>query len=303
MELSFNPYFAFGWSVLCGFFMSMGAGGGGILAGIGHISVLGITDANMIKVVNQILEFTSRVISVPLYHRQRRMVWSLAVAYGLGAPFGAIAGSWFSQAYLSNMAAYRQVFGALVVLVAARVLYEGWAKSAARNTGLRRAREASDRVQRNLQGAIGPQSNGPAMEYPRMIAFGWRKLTVRFADHAFDFNPMLAAGGGFAIAFVGATLGVGGGFLVTPFMASVLLFPMYLVVGTSLVALMVPLLVSVGTYLLLRVQVDWWLVLIEVPGVVLGSFAGPLLNRYMNEQALKTFVAVVLLAIGAYYIA
>ena len=67
--------------------------------------------------------------------------------------------------------------------------------------------------------------------------------------------------------------------------------------------LIVPLLVSVGTYLLLRVQVDWWLVLIEVPGVVLGSFAGPLLNRYMNEQALKTFVAVVLLAIGAYYIA
>ena len=68
--VGFNPLLAFGWSVLCGFIMSMGAGGGGILAGVGHISVLGIADANMIKVVNQILEFSSRLVSVPLYYKQ-----------------------------------------------------------------------------------------------------------------------------------------------------------------------------------------------------------------------------------------
>jgi len=94
--VEFNPYLAFGWCVLCGFLMSMGAGGGGILAGIGHLSILGVADANMIKVVNQILEFTSRLVSVPLYHRQGRLVWRLALNFGLGAAFGAIAGSWVS---------------------------------------------------------------------------------------------------------------------------------------------------------------------------------------------------------------
>ncbi len=82
LELGFNPFLAFGWCVLCGFLMSMGAGGGGILAGVGHISILGIGDPNMIKVVNQILEFSSRLVSVPLYHRQQRLVWSLALTFG-----------------------------------------------------------------------------------------------------------------------------------------------------------------------------------------------------------------------------
>jgi uncharacterized membrane protein YfcA len=278
MEADLNLTLAFAWCVLAGFFMSMGAGGGGILAGIGHISIIGVTDPNMIKVVNQILEFASRIVSVPLYHRQQRLVWSLALSFGVGAPVGAVAGSWFSKAYLSDMALYRPVFGLLVALVAARVLYEGWFRT--------RGREAA--------GEGGP---------PRTVQLGWRRARVRFRGREFDFNPCAAAVGGFAISFVGSMMGVGGGFLVTPFMASVLLFPMYLVVGTGLVALMIPLTVSVLTYLALQVQVDWRLVAVEVPGVLAGSFLGPALNRYMNEKVLKTFVALVLLVIGVYYLA
>lgn len=303
MEFSFNPYLAFGWSVLAGFFMSMGAGGGGILAGIGHISILGISDANMIKVVNQILEFASRVVSVPLYHRQKRLVWSLAVSYGFGAPLGAIAGSWFSSTYLSSMNVYRPLFGTLIVLVAARVLYEAWSKVAQNNQALKKARETSDRAQQQHMTQKGTSTKTTTLiASPSVVCLSWGRITVRFASEDFDFNPLTAMVGGFSIAFVGSTLGVGGGFLVTPFMASVLLFPMYLVVGTSLVALMVPLMVSVLTYLLLSVDVDWWLVGIEVPGVLVGSFLGPTLNRYMNEKALRIFVATVLLAIGTYYL-
>jgi uncharacterized membrane protein YfcA len=274
MDLAFNPWLAFGWCVLAGFMMSMGAGGGGILAGVGHISILGIGDANMIKVVNQILEFSSRLVSVPLYHRQQRLVWSLALTFGAGAPLGAIAGSWISASSLSNMALYRAVFGLLIVLVAARTLWEGLT---------RRAR-------------------AQVVDRPRTVAYGWRAFRVRFGGEHFGFDPWTAALGGFCISFVGSLLGVGGGFLVTPFMASVLLFPMYLVVGTSLVALMIPLTVSVLTYLALEVGVDWKLVAVEVPGILVGASIGPALNRYLNEKALKTFVAAVLLAIGIYYV-
>ncbi len=278
MELGFNPYLAFGWCVLAGFIMSMGAGGGGILAGIGHISLLGMGDPNAIKVVNQILEFSSRIVSVPLYHRQKRLVWSLALSFGIGAPIGAVAGSWCSKNFLSDMALYRPAFGVLVVLVAARVLYEGWVRKANRT---------------------GPRGGQHA---PRAVRLGWREIELSFGGEHFRFDPMAAALGGFVISFVGSALGVGGGFLVTPFMATMLLFPMYLVVGTGLVALMIPLTVSVLTYMALHVGVDWRLVAVEVPGILAGSFLGPLLNRHMNEKALKTFVAVVLLAIGIYYV-
>ncbi len=291
---------AFGWCTLAGFLMSMGAGGGGILVGIGHISVLGVGDPNMIKVVNQLLELSSRVISVPLYHRQRRLVWSLALSYGIGAPIGAVAGSWISKSYLSDMSVYKTAFGVLVAFVALRVLYEGWAKAALQHAGRRRAREISERVLRRLRGSRSADRS--ADDRPRTVQWSWSRARVRFAGEDFQFSPGAAAAGGFAIAFVGSIFGVGGGFLVTPFMASLLLFPMYLVVGTSLVALMIPLAVSVLSYLALKVHVDWSLVATEVPGILVGSVLGPALNRYFNEKALKTFVAIVLLAIGLYYI-
>lgn len=303
MALDFNPYLAFGWSMMAGFIMAMGAGGGGILAGIGHISVLGIGDPNMIKVVNQILEFASRIFSVPMYHRQKRLLWPLAISFGIGAPIGAVVGSWFSARYLDDMSVYKPVFGILVALVAARVLYEGWAKRAAKNEGLNKANAASDRIREAYDSNKNPgDTSRTRILAPRVLQISWRRVTMDCAGEVFTFNPAAAAGGGFVISFVGSTIGVGGGFLVAPFMASILLFPMFLVVGTALVALMVPLAVSVMTYVLLQVNVDWYLVAIEVPGIVLGSFVGPMVNRRMNERALKTFVAVILVAIGIYYI-
>lgn len=300
MSLGFDPYLAFGWSVLAGFFMSMGAGGGGILAGIGHISILGIVDANTIKVVNQILEFASRIVSVPLYHRQKRLVWSVAISFAIGAPIGAILGSWLSKNAMSDMASYRSAFGILIALVATRVLYESWGRKAMNHAGRRKATAASERAARNARASPAGLNRNAA---PRSTLRTWNEVQVRFGGEQFDFSPLAAAAGGFAISFVGSAFGVGGGFLVTPFMASILLLPMYLVVGTSLVVLIIPLAVSVGTYVLLHVDVDWSLVAVEVPGVLLGSFLGPWLNRFMNEKVLKTFVAFVLLGIGLYYIA
>jgi uncharacterized membrane protein YfcA len=292
---------AFGWCTLAGFLMSMGGGGGGILIGVGHISIVGVADPNMIKAVNQMMEFVSRIFSVPLYQRQGRIVWSLALSFGLGAPLGAIGGSWISERYLADMSLYRQVFGLLVAFVAARILYEGWAKAALKNIGLRRARDASERVHSRVRASGSTRPS--ASDHARTISSTLQLVRVRFGGEQFDFKPLAAAAGGFAISFIAALVGVGGGFLVTPFMASVLLFPMYLVVGTSLVALMIPLAVSVATYIALRVQIDWALVGTEIPGIVAGSLLGPVLNSYFNEKALKTFVAVVLLGIGIYYLA
>jgi uncharacterized membrane protein YfcA len=291
---------AFGWCVLAGFLMSMGGGGGGILVGVGHISILGVADPNMIKVVNQILEFCSRVVSVPLYYRQRRLVWSVALAYGIGAPIGAICGSALSKSYLASMSIYRPAFGVLVALVAARVLYEGWAKALLQHIGHRRAHEASERVSKKAR--FSGFASLDSDDAPRTVQRTWTTIRIRFGGENFDFNPWVAAGGGFCISLVCSLFGVGGGFLVTPFLASVLLFPMYLVVGTSLIALMLPLAMSVATYLMLRVHVDWALVATEIPGVLVGSFLGPALNHYFNERILKTFIAAVLFATGVYYI-
>jgi uncharacterized membrane protein YfcA len=291
---------AFGWCIVAGFLMSMGGGGGGILIGVGHISILGVTDANMIKVVNQILELSSRLVSVPVYYRQRRIAWSVALAYGIGAPIGAISGSWLSKSYLANMAAYRPAFGVLVALVAARVLYEGWAKALVQHVDHRRAREASERVGNRVR-VSGFASLRPD-DAPHTVRWSWRRIGVGFGGETFELNPWTASVGGACISLVGSLFGVAGGFLATPFLASALLLPMYIVVGTSIAALTVPLVISVIAYVALGVHIDWALVAAEIPGVLIGSLIGPALNQYFNEKALKTFVAAILLATGLYYV-
>ncbi len=295
MELAFNPWLAFGWSIFAGFLMAMGAGGGGILAGIGHISILGIGDPNMIKAVNQILELTSRLFSVPLYLRQKRLIWSLAIAFGIGAPLGAISGSWASKTYLSDMGDYQMAFGLLVLLVAGRTIFEALSPPAKRSPRLQQAFEISEQAQ-------SERACDPKAARPRLQSISLLRIRLRIGSNDVGFNPLAAAAGGFAISFVGAMLGVGGGFLVTPFMASLLLFPMFFVAGTALVALMVPLAASVLTYIYLNVDIDWLLVAIELPGIAIGSILGPTINRRVNERFLRLFVAFVLLCIGVYYL-
>ena len=297
MEFTFNPLVAFGWSIFAGFLMAMGAGGGGIVAGIGHISILGIGDPNMIKAVNQMLELTSRLFSVPLYLKQKKLIWPLAFSFGVGAPFGAIAGSWISKNYLADMQSYRLVFGVLVLLVAGRTLYESLIKPSQRSERLQKPFELSGHVQPERT-----DNRHAPLSAPHLIRFGLVRTQLGFGAHRFEFNPVSAAAGGFVISFVGAMLGVGGGFLVMPFMASVLLFPMFFLAGTALVALMLPLTVSILTYLLLNVDIDWTLVAVEIPGIAIGSVIGPIINQRLNEQVLRQFVAFVLLCIGGYYL-
>ena len=297
MEFQFDPVHAFAWSILAGFLMAMGTGGGGLLAGIGHLSILGIGDPNTIKVVNQILEFTSRLFSVPVYLKQQRVIWPLALSFGIGAPPGAIAGSWLSREFLSDLSLYRSIFGVLIMVVAARTLYESLARPRSRRSALQRAFEVSSRIQGRAGGAAEA-----SVDAPSMVQFRFRRVRIDCAGESFDFDPFAAVAGGFAISLVGSMLGVAGGFLVTPFMASILFFPMYFVAGTALVALMLPLIVSVATYLYLDVVVDWSLVAVEVPGIAIGSLAAPLVNRRINEKYLRLLVAAVLACIAAYYL-
>ena len=202
-----------------------------------------------------------------------------------------------STLYLADMSTYRFLFGVLVILIAVRMLYELAVRRRRRDAGLQGTFEAADRIRHESADGSGSES-----AVPRLVRVGMLRAEVVCGGELFEFNPLAAAAGGFGIAFVGAMLGVGGGFLVVPFMASILLFPMFFVAGTALVALLLPLVVSVATYLLLNVAVDWSLVLVEVPGIVLGSIFGPLVNRRIRERDMRIFASTVLICIGIYYL-
>ena len=284
------PWLPFLWALLVGLVFSMIGAAGGILAAVGHLTVLGMSDANTVKAMNQLLVIVSPLVAVPAYWRQERVVPSLALLLGGGSIFGAVAGSSYSTTNLATLAQYRPLFGLLTLFIGARLSYEATARFRTRH---RKIRESSTA----FEAAAGEGGR------KRLLAVTWRfsGLTILFLGQEFTCRIVSPVVTGFLVGFLSAALGVGGGFLLVPYLASWLRLPMFLVAGTSALAVLVASLTSVTNYLYLGVRVDWPLAIVEVAGVVVGSLVGPWVSRYMREGWLRLILAAVLLSIGVSY--
>ena len=104
-----------------------------------------------------------------------------------------------------------------------------------------------------------------------------------------------------AIAILSSALGVGGGFLLVPFMSIIMRLPMYVIAGTSALAIAVHSLTSIGNYVRLGIELDLPMLGILLLGVVAGSAIGPAVSKYIPENGLRGFLAIVLVLIGLRY--
>jgi len=290
-----NPLLPFFWALFVGLVFSMVGAAGGILAGVGHITLFGLADANMIKPMNQLLVIVSPLIAVPAYWRQQRVVFNLGLLLGLGSVFGSVFGSWYSKNYLPGMNQYQPLFGLLVLFISLRLFYESTKRFQERN---RRVRESSRAFESRIREWRDKRN---LTERVLETRFSFGKFKIFFLGQEFSCNPVLPVLVGFLIAVISAALGVGGGFLLVSFMASWLQLPMFIVAGTSALAVLISSASSVGSYLYLGVRVDWFLALIEIAGVIVGSLLGPWLSRYMRERWLRLLLAFLLFYIGVGY--
>jgi uncharacterized membrane protein YfcA len=296
-DIVLNPLTPFFWAMFVGLIFSTVGAAGGILAGVGHITVFGMADANMIKPMNQLLVIVSPLIAVPAYWRQQRVVFSLGLLLGLGSIFGSVFGSWYSKNYLPDMRQYQLFFGFVVLFICLRLFYETTRRFQDRN---KKVRESSKAFEDKLGELRRNGGNGPVAEILK-TKFSLRRLNIFFLGQEFSCNVISPVLAGFLIAVISAALGVGGGFLLVPFMASWLQLPMFIVAGTSALSVLISSVTSVGNYLYMGVQVDWPLAFIELAGVVLGSMLGPWVSSYMKERWLRWTLGTVLLYIGFRY--
>ena len=296
--VTLNPLIPFLWALFVGLVFSMVGAAGGILAGVGHISLFGLADANMIKPMNQLLVIVSPLVAVPAYWRQQRVIFSLGLLLGLGSVFGSVFGSWYSKNYLSMMQQYRPLFGLLVLFISCRLFYESSIHRAQQQK--RDLRDASRDLEKKLSELRGRAKTEP-FEKILKSRVTFRRLEILFLDHEFSCNLASPVLTGFSIAAISSALGVGGGFLLVPYMTSWLGLPMFLVAGTSALSVLIASISSVGSYFFLGVKVDWLMVLLELLGVVTGSLLGPWISRYMKDRWLRGLLAIVLLYLGIGY--
>lgn len=298
-DVTVSPIVVILWSAFVGYIFSTIGAAGGILAGVGHITVFGMKKANMIKPMNQMLTVVTPLISTPLYLREKRIVVPAAIALGVGGIAGALFGSWASHTFLPDLKDYKPFFGALTLVIAARLWYEFTAKF---QEGQKKVKEANKVFESKVKEA---KASGN-LDQLKAVGVKFEEMginnTFTFAGQIFKYNTLSPFIIGFLVAIVSSSMGVGGGFLLVPYLSSMLGFPMFIVAGTSVLSILVTSAASISNYLAMGSKLDWTMLSFEVVGIVIGTVLGAQLSKYIKAKYLKAVLAVVLTYIGIGYV-
>jgi hypothetical protein len=305
------------WGIWVGWIFSSVGAFGGIMAGVGHITVFGLADygktfkntspelnkllTDSIRVCNQYLVGLSSLISSVTYYRMGRLVLPL----GLFLAGGGILGAYLIPVLTAgkiNLSMYVGYFGLVVFAVAFVLFYETTPKGQERKKAAKAAAQAFEaaHIKKTLadQDKLGEWARGVHVKH-----WGLTRVVFTFYGSEFSFNPLWPVLGGFAIAAISAFIGVGGGFLYVPFLTSVAGLPMFIVAGTSALAVLVSMITSIFTFMFVKsVPIDPVLVGTELVGIFIGSILGPITSKYIPEIWLKRLFVVLAVYVGVGYL-
>ena len=304
---------AFAWAVWVGWIFSTVGAFGGVMAGVGHMSVFGfgsyagglkktapelgkiVTDS--IKASNQFLVGTSAAISSFNYLKMKRLVLPLAISLGLGSLLGAYGAAALSAGKL-DFKSYQGYFGLFVLFLGCWLFYQT-------TPGAKSKQKTAKEAAKAFEDAVKKQKCGEKVEECnlglKIQRFTMATCEFTFYGVPFHFNPLVPFLGGIVISAVAAFLGVGGGFLLVPFLTSVTQLPMYLAAGTSALAVLVSMITSIITLISKGTPIEWHLVGIELVGITLGSIVGPMTSKYLSDALMKRIFIVLSLYIGLGY--
>jgi len=298
---------AFLWALWVGWIFSTVGAFGGIMAGVGHITVFGLgsyaksfKDTNKalnkfitdtIRVSNQFLVGLSAIISSISYARTKQLCLPLGIALGVGSIIGATIIPWVTTGKVTAKA-YTGLFGLIVFLVAG-FMYYGTTQRAREKR--KKTQEAAKRFQ---EAARQGSTTGEGV---KLVCLKPTQCTISFYGVEFSFNLLLGALGGLVIAAISSLIGVGGGFLLVPLMTDILKLPMFIAAGTSAFAVLISMITSIFNYMVQGVVVWWPLIGTELVGIFVGSIIGPRTQRYIPDIWLKRLFVLLALYVGIKY--
>ena len=304
-----NPVIGLLWAIWVGWIFSTVGAFGGIMAGVGHMTIYGlgsyaksfkttapalnkfITDS--IRVSNQWLVGLSALVSSINYQRQKRLVPALGVFLGMGALFATLLVV-FTTAGKIRFSQYQGWFGLCVFVIGGFMVYEMTPKGQASKKAAQAATKAFEETAK-AKGNIEEQG-------VETLKWSLAKTEIRFFGQTFSFSPIWAFVGGFFISAIASFLGIGGGFLYVPFLTSVVGLPMFVVAGTSALSVLIGMIFAIFNFMILKgVMVHWPLIGMELIGIFIGSMIGPRTGKYIPAKVLKGIFIVLALYIGARY--
>ncbi len=303
---------AFLWAVWVGWIFSTVGAFGGIMSGVGHITVFGLADyaktfrqtspslnsllTDSIRVSNQWMVGLSALVGSFNYYKMGRLVLPLAIFLAIGSVSGSYLVPVLTAGKIS-LKAYLGYFGLIVLVLGGFLFYETTPRGQARKKEAKAAADAFEKANVEKCDTLKPEDCGV-----KVVEWSLKNVRFTFYGVEFKFKPIIPVIGGFFIAAIASFLGVGGGFLFVPFLTSVAGLPMFLVAGTSSLAVLIGMVTSIFTYMFVKgVPIYWSLVGMELVGVFVGSMIGPRTSKYIPDIWLKRIFVVLALYVGLRY--
>jgi hypothetical protein len=306
---SINMIVGFIWAIWVGWIFSTVGAFGGIMAGVGHMTIYGlgayaktfkdtapqmnkfVTDS--IRVSNQWLVGLSALVSSFNYYRQKRLVPALGLFLGSGALFATLLVV-FTTAGKLKFSQYQGWFGLCVFVIGGFMIYE---MTPAGQATKKAAAEAAKAFEGTIKGKGKIEDQGV-----KTLSWSLAKVEISFFGQTFSFSPIWAFVGGFFISALASFLGIGGGFLYVPFLTSVVGLPMFVVAGTSALSVLIGMIFGIFNFMVLKgVMVYWPMIGAELVGIFIGSMIGPRTGKYIPAKVLKGIFIVLALYIGLRY--
>jgi len=297
------------WAIWVGWIFSTVGAFGGIMAGVGHMTIYGlgayaktfkdtapqlnkfVTDS--IRVSNQWLVGLSALVSSVNYYRQKRLVPALGLFLGSGALFATLLVV-FTTAGKLKFSQYQGWFGLCVFVIGGFMIYEMSPKGQATKKA---AAEAAKAFEGTIKGKGKIEDQGV-----KTLSWSLKKVEISFFGQTFSFSPIWAFVGGFFISALASFLGIGGGFLYVPFLTSVVGLPMFVVAGTSALSVLIGMIFAIFNFMVLKgVMVYWPMIGAELVGIFIGSMIGPRTGKYIPAKVLKGIFIALAIYIGLRY--
>ncbi len=303
-----SPIMGFLWAIWVGWIFSTVGAFGGIMASVGHVSVFGLGDyaqsfgknplnksvTDSIRVSNQWLVGCSALITSFKQYSLGRLVLPLGIALGVGSLAGSILIPVLTQGKV-DFSDYIGYFGLFVLALGCYLFYETTPAAKAKKKLAAAAAKAFEEASK------GHAESGVQTRV-QIVSITPAKVVFTFCGVEFSFATLLPVVGGFLIASVASFLGVGGGFLLVPFLTSISQLPMYLAAGTSAFAVLIGMVTSITTFMFGGTPVYWTLIGVELCGIVVGSWVGPMTAKYLSDVWLKRIFIVLAFLVGINYV-
>ncbi len=304
-----SPIMGFFWAIWVGWIFSTVGAFGGIMASVGHVSVFGLGDyaasfgkgtplnkgiTDSIRVSNQWLVGCSALISSFKQYSLGRLVLPLGIALGVGSLAGSILVPILTQGKI-DFSDYIGYFGIFVLALGCYLFYETTPAAKAKKKLAAAAAKA-------FEDASKGHAESGVQTRVEIVKITPARVVFTFCGVEFSFATLMPVIGGFLIASVASFLGVGGGFLLVPFLTSISQLPMYLAAGTSAFAVLIGMVTSIATFMFGGTPVYWPLIGVELVGIVIGSWIGPMTAKYLSDVWLKRIFIVLAFLVGINYV-